>query len=98
MKWHNVWVGTLFASILFEVGKEVFTVYLQHYGQYDLLYGSIASTIIFLLWVFLSALILTLGAEICSNYQQAYHPEERVDRMRGWGWANDVGQATELGD
>ena len=98
VKWRNIWLGTLVASILFEVGKEVFTVYLQHYGRYDLLYGSIASTIIFLLWVFLSALILTLGAEICSNYQQAYHPDERVDRMQGWGWASDVDHPTGLGD
>ena len=98
VKWHNVWVGTLVASTLFEVGKEIFTEYLQHYSQYDLLYGSIASTIVFLFWVFLSALILTLGAEICSNFQQAYHPEERVDRMQGWGWADDIDSPTSLGD
>ena len=98
VKWRNIWMGTLVASVLFEVGKEIFSEYLHHYGQYDLLYGSIASTIIFLLWVFLSALILTLGAEICSNYQQAYHPDEEVDRMQGWGWANDVDHPTGLGD
>lgn len=84
VRWRYVWVGTLVATILFELGKELFTVYLHHYGRYDLLYGSIASTIVFLFWVYLSALILTLGAEICSNYQQAYHPEEKVDRMGGW--------------
>ncbi len=89
VKWRYVWVGTLVASLLFEVGKEVFAEYLQHYARYDVLYGSIASTIIFLLWVFLSALILTLGAEICSNYQQAYHPEERVERIRGWAWSEN---------
>ncbi len=98
VKWRNVWMGTLIASVLFEAGKEIFTEYLHHYGQYDLLYGSIASTIVFLLWVFLSALILTLGAEICSNFQQAYHPEEQVDRMQGWGWANDTDRPTGLGD
>ncbi|MCY4365228.1 MAG: YihY/virulence factor BrkB family protein [Chloroflexi bacterium] len=90
MKWRYVWAGTLVASLLFEVGKEIFNEYLRHYGQYDVLYGSIASTIVFLLWVFLSALILTLGAEICSNYQQAYHPEEKIDRMRGWSWTDEV--------
>ena len=84
VKWRYVWVGTLVASTLFEIGKEIFALYLTQYGRYDLLYGSIASTIVFLLWVFLSALILTLGAEICSNYQQAYHPEEHIDRMGGW--------------
>ena len=96
VKWRNIWVGTLVASILFEVGKEVFTAYLQHYGRYDLLYGSIASTIVFLLWVFLSALILTLGAEICSNFQQAYHPDERVARIEGWAWAEEDDEQAEV--
>lgn len=78
VKWHNVWVGTLVASILFEVGKEIFTEYLHHYGQYDILYGSIASTIIFLLWVFMSALILT--------WERKYAPTtgRPTTRMKGW--------------
>ena len=84
VKWRYVWLGTLVSSLLFELGKELFTIYLQHYGRYDILYGSIASTIVFLFWVYLSALILTLGAEICSNYQQAYYPEEKIDRIGGW--------------
>ena len=84
VKWHYVWLGTIVASALFELGKELFTVYLHHYGRYDILYGSIASTIVFLFWVFLSALILTLGASICSNYQQAYHPDDEVYRIGGW--------------
>ena len=84
VKWRYVWLGTLVASLLFESGKELFAFYLQHYANYDFLYGSIASTIVFLFWVYLSALILALGAEICSNYQQAYHPEEKVNRIGGW--------------
>ena len=98
VRWKYVWMGTLVASLLFEMGKEIFAVYLHHYGQYDILYGSIASTIVFLLWVFLSALILTLGAEICSNFQQAYHPDEKVDRMEGWGWTDGEATPTSLGD
>ena len=98
VRWQYVWAGTLVASVLFEIGKELFTIYLHHYGQYDILYGSIASTIVFLLWVFLSALILTLGAEICSNYQQAYHPEDKVNRMGGWGWSDGEEPPTSLGD
>ena len=98
VRWRYVWIGTLVASVFFEVGKEVFTYYLLHYGQYDILYGSIASTMIFLLWVFLSALILTLGAEICSNFQQAYHPEDKIKRMEGWSWTEEGEAPTSLGD
>ena len=84
VKWQYVWLGTIVATTLFELGKELFAVYLHHYGKYDILYGSIASTIVFLFWVYLSALILALGAEICSNFQQAYHPEDEIKRTGGW--------------
>ncbi len=84
VKWQYVWLGTIVATTLFELGKELFAVYLHHYGKYDILYGSIASTIVFLFWVYLSALILALGAEICSNFQQAYHPEDEINRTGGW--------------
>ena len=84
VKWQYVWLGTIVATTLFELGKELFAFYLHHYGRYDILYGSIASTIVFLFWVYLSALILALGAEICSNFQQAYHPESEINRTGGW--------------
>ena len=84
VKWQYVWLGTIVATTLFELGKELFAVYLHHYGRYDILYGSIASTIVFLFWVYLSALILALGAEICSNFQQAYHPKDEINRTGGW--------------
>lgn len=72
--WRHVWLGTVVAATLFELGKVAFTWYLLNYGNYNQVYGSIASTIVFLFWVYLAALILSLGAEICSQYQKVYHP------------------------
>lgn len=84
VRWGHVWLGTLVASFLFEVGKELFTLYLHHYSNYDILYGSIASTIVFMFWVYLSALILSLGAEICSMFQEIYCPDEEINRTGVW--------------
>ena len=84
VRWNYVWLGTLSASFLFEIGKELFSIYLLHYGTYDILYGSIASTIVFLFWVYVSALILSLGAEICSTFQQIYYPDEEINRTGAW--------------
>ncbi len=80
--WRHVWLGTVVAATLFELGKVAFTWYLLNYGNYNQVYGSIASTIVFLFWVYLAALILSLGAEICSQYQKVYYPgdvEKRED-------------------
>lgn len=40
-----------------------FSYYVEHLGQYSVLYGSIATVIVVLLWLYMSAQILILGAE-----------------------------------
>ena len=77
--WRHVWLGGLVAGTLFEISKELFTWYPPNYGSTHQLYGSIASVIIFLFWVYLSAMILTLGAEICAQYRKLYHPADVED-------------------
>ncbi len=73
--WRHVWPGALLAAVLLESAKSVFTWYLS-YSNYTQLYGTIAASIAFLLWVYLSALILTLGAEVCYQYQRVYYPRD----------------------
>ncbi len=66
--WKYIWVGAIVAAVLFEGGKNLFLWYLEHFAQYDQLYGNIASVIVLMVWTYLSALILILGAEIASEY------------------------------
>ena len=40
-----------------------FSYYVEHVGQYSVLYGSIATVIVVLLWLYMSGQILVLGAE-----------------------------------
>jgi membrane protein len=39
-------------------------VYVGNFGHYDVMYGAIGGLILFLLWLFLSALALLIGAEV----------------------------------
>ena len=82
--WRHIWLGTLTAAVLFESGKMLFTWYLLNSADYDQVYGSIASVIVFLFWVYLSSLILTLGAEICSQFQTLYYPVDVSEKHGGW--------------
>ncbi len=68
--WRNIWPGTLLAAILFEVARVIFVFYLNRFINYQLIYGSLASLIIFLLWIYYSAFILILGAEVSSVYSR----------------------------
>ena len=54
-------VGSTLAAWL--VLSMAFSYYVEHVGQYSVLYGSIATVIVVLLWLYMSGQILVLGAE-----------------------------------
>jgi membrane protein len=62
----QIYKGALTIAIGWEAVKHLFIIYLNEFANYQLAYGSIASVIAFLLWVYISSLIFLLGAEINS--------------------------------
>ncbi len=69
-QWRFVWPGAMLAAILFEMGKSGFVFYLEAFGAYEMIYGSLASVIVLLAWVYLSGFILIIGAEFTSEYER----------------------------
>ena len=59
--------GALLAAVLFEIVKLGFTIYLENFASYDVVFGSLGAVVAFLFWVYLSANILLLGAELVSE-------------------------------
>ncbi|MDP3879278.1 MAG: YihY/virulence factor BrkB family protein [Dehalococcoidales bacterium] len=66
--WRDVWPGALLAAILFEIARTAFTIYLNNFASYDVIYGSVATVIILLVWIYLSAFIVIIGAEFAFEY------------------------------
>jgi membrane protein len=60
--WKDALVGGFVASILFEILKRAFSAYITHFPSYTALYGVLAAFPIFLLWLYVSWLIVLLGA------------------------------------
>ena len=77
--WQYIWPGAVVAAVLFEGSKFLFVWYLDNWAVYDQVHGSLASVIILLSWVFLSALILILGAHISYQYELLYRPGAAED-------------------
>lgn len=63
IQWKDVWFGALVTSLLFGVGKFLIGLYLGRAGVGSA-YGAAGSLVIFLIWIYYSALILFFGAEI----------------------------------
>ena len=66
-------LGGLFAAILFEVAKALFGLYVRLFPGYHLIYGAFATVPLFLVWIYLSWLIVLLGAELVYGLSQPRH-------------------------
>jgi membrane protein len=63
MKPAYIVIGALLAAVLFEAVKIGFNIYLENFGRYDVIFGSLGAVVAFLFWVYLSASIMLLSAE-----------------------------------
>lgn len=62
-RWRQVLPGALLGAAVFELGKRGFLFYLGRVANFEAVYGSLSSIIVLLLWFYVSALVLLLGAE-----------------------------------
>ncbi len=58
-------IASFITAILFEIAKYGFAIFVTKFSTYEVIYGAITAIPLFFLWVFLSWLILLLGAVIC---------------------------------
>jgi membrane protein len=65
-RWHWLMPGTVVGVALWLAASFGFKVYLTHFNNYSATYGSIAAVIILLLWLYVSAVAVLIGAEVNS--------------------------------
>ncbi|MCE2462554.1 MAG: YihY/virulence factor BrkB family protein [Dehalococcoidia bacterium] len=68
VRWKYVWPGAILAAVSFEIAKNLFVFYLHNFADYEKVYGSLGSIIALLVWIYVSAFILIVGAEFSSEY------------------------------
>lgn len=65
VRWDAIWVAAFLGGGAWEIAKRLFTWYLDNLASYSLVYGSVATMIVLMLWVYLTGIIILLGGEIC---------------------------------
>ena len=97
-KWRWVSQGSVAASIMWLAGSILFSWYLGNVADYNATYGSLGTVFGFMMWLWLSAVVILLGAEINAEAERQTvkdsttgEPEPMGDR--GAQVADTVGQS-----
>jgi membrane protein len=62
--------GSVLFALLMEIAKQLFTWYLANYTRYNIIFGSLGTIVILVIWAFYVALIFLFCAEFMSSYQR----------------------------
>ncbi|WP_051711009.1 YihY family inner membrane protein [Andreprevotia chitinilytica] len=75
------------AGLLLEIMKNLFGLYISHFGNYKMLYGAFAAAPIFLLWLYV-CWVIVLGGAVLSASLSYWHGD-------GWRWTRHDGTRFE---
>jgi membrane protein len=77
VRFRDVWVGAVITGLLWRCALAGFSRYVRDLNRFSV-HGSIAAVVVFLLWVYISAVILLYGVEVTAAYARLRRrrPEE----------------------
>jgi membrane protein len=69
VRWRWITWGGVAASVLWLVASMLFSWYVGSFGHYDRTYGSLGAVVAFMTWIWISTMIILLGAELNSEME-----------------------------
>jgi membrane protein len=90
VEWRHALAGGILAGIGFEMAKRGFAIYLSRVPTYTLIYGAFATIPIFLVWLYVSWLVILTGA-IFTAMLPAYRAKPERHRVPGEALADALG-------
>ena len=78
--WRWISPGSVVATIVWLIATSAFGFYVSNFGSYNATYGSLGAVIVFLTWLYLTAYILLMGAELNAEVERQ---SDRVNSNQG---------------
>ena len=81
-RFHWISPGGVLAVLIWLVASAAFAFYVASFGHYNKTYGSLGGVIVFLMWLWISNVVILLGAEFNAELERGRaieggHPEDR---------------------
>jgi len=74
--------GSILATILFVLTSLGFSAYVNNWGQYNKLYGSIGTLMVILVWLYLNSIALLIGFELNMSIKAAVNSGQSLDQLQ----------------
>jgi YihY family inner membrane protein len=68
VRYRDVWPGAILVGLLWRIALWLFSWYAADLATWNVIHGSIAAVVVFLLWIYVSAVILIYGVEMTASY------------------------------
>lgn len=69
-KWRWISPGAGVAALLWLIGSALFSLYVSKAGTYDEVYGPLGAVVVFLMWLYLTAFVVLIGAELNAELER----------------------------
>lgn len=86
VKWSHAFVGGLFVASGIEIGKKILSLYLSAVPTYSMVYGAFAALPILLVWIYVSWVIVLMGAVITAYLPSLLAGVSRRGSAHGWNF------------
>jgi membrane protein len=73
----DAWAAALLVACCFVLAQNLFALYVEHFGHYNAIYGSVGAVVAFMLFVYVNVLAFLLGAEVASEWPRMELPARR---------------------
>jgi membrane protein len=102
-KWRWITWGSSFAAVAWMLVSLLFSWYAANFGSYNETYGSLGAVIGFMMWLWLSAIVLLLGAELDAEMEHQTAKDTTSGRPKPMGepgahMADTLGAAQRIQD
>jgi membrane protein len=71
-RWQWVSWGAMIATVFWLIGSIAFSYYVSAVGSYDRTYGSLGAVIVLLLWFYMTAYVILIGAELNAEIERQH--------------------------